>query len=199
MPVDSTTRFPTDISYGSRGGPEFSTEIVELGSGHEQRNINWTYPRERWDVAYGVKTKAQLQTLIEFFYAMQGRAYTFRFKNPDDFELTDQEIGTGDGSTTAFQIVKTYTYGGMTLTRKITQCHASLGIWSFYVDGVGAGGVLDAATGIWTATTPPSSGAVVTCTGEFDIPARFDTDFLPVQFSDYEARAVSVPVLEVRM
>jgi hypothetical protein len=32
-------RFPTDISYGSSGGPEFSTDIVITSSGHEQRNI----------------------------------------------------------------------------------------------------------------------------------------------------------------
>ena len=34
-------RFPDDISYGSSGGPEYSTDIVETQSGHEQRNANW--------------------------------------------------------------------------------------------------------------------------------------------------------------
>ena len=35
------TRFPADISFGSAGGPEYSTDIVVTQGGYEQRNINW--------------------------------------------------------------------------------------------------------------------------------------------------------------
>ena len=35
-------RFPDDISRGARGGPERRTQIVELASGHEERNASWS-------------------------------------------------------------------------------------------------------------------------------------------------------------
>lgn len=36
-------RFPTKISLRSSGGPERRTEIVVLGSGHEERNARWAH------------------------------------------------------------------------------------------------------------------------------------------------------------
>ena len=45
------TQFPTDISYGSSGGPEYATDVVISQSGAEQRNVNWTQARARFTVA----------------------------------------------------------------------------------------------------------------------------------------------------
>ena len=56
--------FPVDISYGSAGGPQFSTDVVETISGFEQRNVNWSQARLRYNVAYGVRSAAQLETLL---------------------------------------------------------------------------------------------------------------------------------------
>ena len=194
-------QFPTDISYGSTGGPEFNTEVIILGSGYEKRNINWTYPRERWQIAYGVKTAEQLQTLRDFFYARQGRAIGFRFKNHDDYTATNQEIGQGDGSTTQFQLIKTYTSNSNTFDRKITK--PVDGTVSIYIDSVlkssPADYTLDTTTGIVTFTSAPGSGEVITATFEFDIPVRFDTDYLPVNLQDYQLRAADVPIVEIRV
>lgn len=194
-------QFPTDISYKSIAGPEFNTEVVILGSAFEKRNINWTYPRERWQVAYGVKTKALLDTLRTFFYARQGRAYGFRFKNHDDYQGTDEELGTGDGSDTTFQLVKIYSSGGNDFTRKITKPVS--GTVTVYIDSVEQSDPgdysVDLTTGIVTFTSAPGSGETITATFEFDIPVRFDTDYLPAEFSTYEARAADVPILEIRV
>lgn len=46
---------PNDIAYGATGGPEFATSVVATASGYEQRNINWSAARGRWDVASGLK------------------------------------------------------------------------------------------------------------------------------------------------
>lgn len=192
-------RFPTDISYASSGGPEFSTEIAQLGSGYENRNQNWTYPRERWNVAYGVREQADLTTLIAFFYARRGRLYGFRFKNPDDYQATNQEIGTGDGATVAFQLVKTYTSGGQSLTRKITKPidNANLHI---YIDSVETSAfTLTDSTGIVTMDSALASGEVLTADFDFDIPVRFDTDHLPVSLDNYLARSAEVPIIEIRV
>ena len=194
-------QFPTDISYKSIAGPEFNTEVVILGSAFEKRNVNWTYPRERWQVAYGVKTETLLDTLRTFFYARKGRAIGFRFKNHDDYQGTDEELGDGDGSTTTFQLVKIYSSGGNDFTRKITKPVS--GTVTVYIDSAlqsdPADYSIDLTTGVITFTSAPGSGEVVTATFEFDIPVRFDTDYLPVEFSTYEARAADVPILEIRV
>ncbi|RME61845.1 MAG: TIGR02217 family protein, partial [Alphaproteobacteria bacterium] len=53
-------RFPTDISFGSSGGPGFSTSIVETASGVEQRNANWAAARARYDVGTGIRGEDDL-------------------------------------------------------------------------------------------------------------------------------------------
>src|SRR5688500_4642354 len=106
-------RFPTDISYGSGGGPEYSTDIVITQSGYEQRNANWAQARASYNVAHGVKTQAQLDTLIAFFRARKGRADGFRFKDWTDYQATGQALGTGDGVQTGFQLVKSYSSGSV--------------------------------------------------------------------------------------
>lgn len=191
-------QFPTGISYGSTGGPEFSTEVITLGSGHEQRNQNWTHPRERWNVAYGVDTETKLSALITFFMARKGMAVGFRFKNHDDFEGTLEPIGTGDDVKDTFQLTKTYTSGAGSLVRNITK--PVVGSEIIYLAGAPQSSEydLDTTNGIVTFDTPPGDGVAITATFQFDIPVRFDTDHLPVQFVTYEARAASVPIVELR-
>lgn len=198
-------RFPTDISYGSAGGPEFSTEVVELGNGSEQRNVNWTYSRERWNVAYGVKEQTQLEVLIRFFYARRGRAHGFRFKNHADFQAVGVELaedGNGD-----FQLIKTYTSGSETYSRKISKPVANS--VTVYIDDVPQedsagnpeGWSIDMTTGLITfdSGSGPGSGEVVTADFEFDIPVRFDTDHLPQTLETYHARAADVPIVELML
>jgi hypothetical protein len=93
-------QFPNDIAYGATGGPEFATSVVATASGYEQRNINWSAARGRWDVASGLKKQTQLDTLIAFFRARKGRAHGFRFKDWTDYKATGQALGTGNGTTT---------------------------------------------------------------------------------------------------
>jgi uncharacterized protein (TIGR02217 family) len=88
-------RFPDDIAYGATGGPEFATSVVATASGYEQRNINWSAARGRWDVASGLKKQTQLDTLIAFFRARKGRAYGFRFKDWTDFKATRRRWAAG--------------------------------------------------------------------------------------------------------
>lgn len=112
-------RFPTDIAYGATGGPEYATDVVVVNSGAEQRNVRWAEARGKWDVASGVKNRTQMEALIAFFRARKGRAYGFRFKDWSDYQASNQPIGSGDGATTVFQLVKVYESGGVTETRTI--------------------------------------------------------------------------------
>jgi uncharacterized protein (TIGR02217 family) len=194
------TQFPTDISYGATGGARYSTDIVETFGGWEQRNINWSEARGQWNVAHGVKTPAQIATLIAFFRARRGRAIGFRFKDWADYAATAQIIGTGNGSQTAFQLVKSYTSGGVTVDRTITKPVA--GTVHVFKDGVEqmSGWTVNTTTGVVTFTSAPSSSVVVSATFEFDVPARFDTDQIDLNMESLGVSSwQSIPIVEVRV
>src|SRR5574341_1354221 len=178
-------QFPTDIAYGASGGPEYSTTLFASATGYERRNINWAQARGKWDVGSGVKNRAQFAALIAFFRARKGRAYGFRFKDWTDFSATGQQIGIGDGTATTFQLIKTYTSGGVTETRTITKPVA--GTVKVYKDAVQqmSGWSVSTTTGVVTFASAPDSGVVVTADFEFDVPVRFDTDRMDLSLDLY--------------
>ena len=193
-------RFPPDISYGAVGGPGWSTSIVTTVSGHERRNANWSQARGRWNVAHGLKRREQVAELIAFFRARMGRAYGFRFKDWTDYQALAQTLGTGDGATSAFQLVKHYASGGEIVTRTIAKPVA--GTVKLYRDGVQAtsGWSVDTATGLVTFATAPAAGVIVTADFEFDVPARFDTDQMELTIETYELGSWGqIPVVELRI
>ncbi len=199
MPSFHEVRFPEDIAYGSSGGPEYSTDIVITASGYEQRNINWQDARAVYNVAHGVKTSAQLDTLLAFFRARKGRAYAFRFKDWGDYSASSQQIGIGDGETTSFQLLKTYSSGGITQVRDIKKpVDNSVDI---YVNSVliTSGLTVDNTSGIVTFTSAPEEGAIITANFEFDVPVRFDTDRLSASLDSYGVHSWNdIPLVEVR-
>lgn len=194
------TRFPADISYGSAGGPEYSTDIIMIQSGYEQRNINWSAARARYNVAYGVRTQPQLDALIAFFRARKGRADGFRFKDWTDYKTTAQTIATGNGSTTVFPLIKTYVSGSTSETRTIAKPVA--GTINIYLDGVlqTSGVTVSTLTGLVTFTAAPANGKIITADFEFDVPVRFDTDRLSASLDSYGISSVhDIPLVEIRI
>ena len=193
-------QFPADISYGSSGGPTFSTDVIEAFSGFEQRNINWSAARARYNVAHGVKTQSQLDELIAFFRARQGKAIGFRFKDWMDYQAVAQNIGTGNGSQTVFQLTKKYT-SSVTVTRIIKKPVNNSAL-KIYLNAVlqSSGYTVNYTTGAVTFTTAPGSGVAVTADFEFDVPVRFDTDQLDAAIDDFGTRSWSdIPLVEVRL
>lgn len=201
-------RFPDGISRGAKGGPERRTRIVELASGDEERNASWANSRRRYDVSYGVRRADDLAAVVAFFEARNGRLHAFRFKDWSDYKSclpsaapapTDQIIGTGNGSATVFQLVKTYASGAQSWARAILKPVA--GTVAVSLNGVaqGSGWSVNTTTGIVTFTVPPSTGAVIRAGFEFDVPVRFDTDELPVTLDIERTGSIpSIPLIEVR-
>lgn len=194
-------RLPDDIERGARGGPGFNTTVLTLGSGYERRNVNWERVRGNWDLSYGLRTKADAEATLAFFYARLGRACGFRFKDWTDYELgstgSPQAIATGGGGVTKFQLVRKYSSGGYTYNRYVTRPVA--GSIKVYLDGVEqtSGFSVNYSTGVVTFTAAPSG--VVGVTGEFDVPVRFDTDTLEMQAYVYGNYAMpSIPIIEIR-
>ncbi|WP_371055822.1 TIGR02217 family protein [Rhodosalinus sp. K401] len=201
-------RFPDDISRGARGGPERRTQIVELASGEEERNASWANSRRRYDVAYGIRRADDLAAVVAFFEARNGRLHGFRFKDWGDYESclpsatpkpTDQAIGTGDGASKAFQLVKRYASGSQTWARTIRKPVA--GTVRVALDGVEqlGGWSADKTTGVVTFDTAPAASVAVTAGFAFDVPVRFDTDALDVTLDLERLGSItSIPLLEIR-
>ncbi len=194
-------RFPTDIAYGSAGGPEYSTDIVITHSGYEQRNSNWSQARARYNVAHGIKTQAQLDALIGFFRARKGRADGFRFKDWTDYQARGQVLGVGDGLSTSFQLIKTYDSGGATEARIISKPVAgSLVVYYDEVAQSSALYTLDASTGVITFASAPGEEVEVSADFDFDVPVRFDTDRLSATLDDHGVYSWhDIPLVEIRV
>jgi uncharacterized protein (TIGR02217 family) len=204
-------RFPAGISRGSSGGPERRTQIVAHGGGWEERNQQWANSRRRYNAGYGVRSLADLHAAIAFFEERRGRLHGFRWKDWTDWRSgepqkaptpTDQPIGTGDGATTAFQLVKTYGSAFAPWVRTIAKPVA--GTVRVAAGGVeqaeGADFTVDSTTGLVTFAAAPGSGMAVTAGYEFDVPVRFDTDHLDVNLAAFGAGDVpSIPIVEVRL
>lgn len=193
-------QFPPSIALGATGGATFSTDIVTTFSGYEQRSINWDKARGRWNIATGIKSKADIDALIAFFRARRGRAIGFRFKDWSDYSATAAVIGTGDAATTTFQLKKQYSSGAVSVDRTINKpVSGTLTIYENAVEKT-SGVSLDTTTGIVTLTPAPGSGVTITADFEFDVPVRFDTDQMDtVMDTDVLGNWSSIPLIEIRV
>lgn len=195
------TQFPPEISYGSKGGPMFSTDIVATFSGHEQRNINWSQARSRYDIGSGIKTPDQWEQIIAFFRARRGRAVGFRYKDWSDFRAINQFLGLGDNEKVAFQLVKHYKSGDVHYTRLINK-PVNNNFCKIYIDSVLIieGVNIDYTTGIVTFEAPPKQDESITADFEFDVPVRFDTDHLDLSMDSFNTGSWrNITLVEVRI
>lgn len=204
-------RFPLDIALHSRGGPERRTEIVRTGSGRESRNARWAHSRRRYDAGYGVKSLAAIAEVMAFFEERRGRLHGFRWRDRFDCRScapglapapTDQPLGVGDGVRLTFQLAKTYGATFSPYVRPIAKPTPD----SVRVAVAGAEKApgsdfdVDAATGLVTFRPgrAPAVGATVTAGFVFDVPARFDADYLEIDLAAFEAGEIpTIPIVEI--
>lgn len=204
-------RFPLDIALKSSGGPERRTDVVITATGREERNQRWAHSRRRYDAGYGVKSLPALAQVVAFFEERRGRLYGFRFRDRLDWQScqpgaavapTDQPLGTGDGTTAVFALIKRYGGAHAPYDRLVTKPVA--GSVRVAVNGVEkASGVafdVDVLAGTVTFRSGhvPPAGAGITAGYAFDVPVRFDTDALDIDLEAFEAGAIpKIPLIEL--
>ncbi|MDB5651445.1 MAG: hypothetical protein JWL62_2965 [Hyphomicrobiales bacterium] len=205
-------RFPLDISMHGRGGPERRTDVVVTGSGREQRNARWADSRCRYDAGYGVKSLSAIAAVVAFFEERRGRLYGFRWRDRADYKSCaadrnpapdDQALGTGDGVTTSFALRKTYGAQFAPYTRDIVKPVG--GSVRVAVNGsevlAGHDFDVDETSGAVTFRSGhvPASGGLVTAGFLFDVPVRFDTDYLEIDLAALDAGDIpKIPLIEIR-
>lgn len=200
-------RFPTNISYGSKGGPGFRTNVIVSDSGSEQRIPRWTNARRQYNVAYGVHSNDDLVALSDFYIQRNGVANGFRYKDWLDFTsapdrrgaptATDQLVDTADGAATDYQLVTRY---GLKVRNIIKPVETTVRV---ALDGVEqmSGWTVDTTTGIITFDTAPAAGVEITAGFEFDVPVRFGTevdDTLQLSLDDFGyGSSQNIPLIEL--
>lgn len=205
------TRYLSGIAYGCTSIPMYSTKRVRTFNGKLYRNINWSYPLHRFSISVqnGIETAEFLEAQT-LFHALAGSGHGFRFKDPHDyttaadintaFAFDDVQIGTGDGVTTDFQILKKYTKGTLT-TSRIIQKPVSGQIKS------GVAGVektittdwtVDTTTGIISYLVAPTMGQAVTAGCLFDVPV-IASDDINEALIDKDISQLSMELQEIRV
>ena len=90
--------------------PTFQTRIQRAVSGRELRALDYPYPLWQFTLVFDLLRDNpaagydELQTLMCFFMLCQGAFRTFLFRDPSDDQVTGQQIGVGNASTTVFQL-----------------------------------------------------------------------------------------------
>jgi uncharacterized protein (TIGR02217 family) len=160
-----------------------------------------------------VKSIDDLYAVIAFFEERRGRLHAFRWRDSTDCKScapsatpapTDQVIGSGDGQTASFQLVKAYGSEFAPWQRTIAKPVADS--VRVAVDGVeltkGTAFTCDTETGVVTFNTGhiPAANAVITAGYEFDVPVRFDIDRLEISLDGFRHGSIpNIPVVEVRL
>ena len=161
MSFIESPRFPDKLAYGATGGPQFRTQIVELASGFEQRNADWSIERRRYDVVHTAKSRDDFDELLAYCLTIaRGRLNGFRFRDFSDYNDTHGDAvgwlgstGVGTGVPT-YQMVKRYQSGSNAANRTITKPYGTIAVTRGGVAvsyGVSAGNIaIDTTTGIIT-------------------------------------------------
>lgn len=202
-------RLPEKWSKGSSGGPAWLTDKVPLASGDTYREQRWDDPLHRYEIAHNVKTPADIAELRAFHFARRGAKFGFLLKDWLDWTsqadgnsaptMLDQPLGTGDGATTTFPLVKRYADTVNPYDRPILWPVA--GTLLVAADGVlvSSGVLVNRGTGVVTITPAPALDAVLTAGFAFDVPVAFDDDFLSISWDTINSRSAGqVPLQEVR-
>ncbi len=168
-------RLPPRFSFGARGGPMFSTEVVKTQGGQRYSNRNWTMPLHSYDVSENVKTQDDFDEIRAFFYVVAGQFDGFRFKDWLDYRATTQPL-TVIVAGTSYQMTRAYVFGSRTFSRPI---YKPLSGATFIRTRSGTPSTItpsySTTTGIVT-MTGHVMGDTYTWSGEFDVPVAFKSD-----------------------
>lgn len=165
--------------FGLQVGTAGLTEIKAQRNQHERRNAIGDVLRHSYILTLNNVTSADylqhLKTAHMVFYA---QAHSFLVKDPLDFEATTESLGNAPAGSAPVQLTKTYGIPGVaSYVRDITKPVSGAVV---YQNGVAKAGTLDTLTGLFTPEASWTEGLALTWTGEFRVPVRFNSDFVPI-------------------
>lgn len=196
LTIDDSAIFPEDLDPGVEWGPAWLTVVITTGAGFEQRNQQWSRPRRQGNLGVTLHTEVLKDTFVSFFEARGGRLRGFRLKDPKDYTVTDEPL-THAGATTV-QLTRTYTSGGVTRVRPIYK--PITGTVTLKVNGSAyTTFAIDYNSGTIYLAAALGGGDVLTWSGQYHIPVRFDSDLQTLtHHSPTWSEWQSIPLIELR-
>jgi uncharacterized protein (TIGR02217 family) len=202
----SNTLFPSSMPvFGLPGEawsvdkkPYFSTIQQKATSGQETRIANWPYPLTEYTIPFSVldASKGQMQTLWGYYVARIGPWDSFLYYDVTDFwtvqnainenlgppTTAQNQIGTGDGITTIFQITRNLG-GGIQPVLAINGITITVGTppaCVVYLNGVAQSSSTYSisSAGVLTFTSAPGAGVAIQWDGGYLWRCVFADDFL---------------------
>lgn len=161
-----TAVFPTlpNLAWSVFKRPRFSTQNARTASGKSIRTSYWSYPEWSYELSYeilGDDESNAYQTMLGFFLARRGSFDNFNFTDPDDNAVTGQTFGIGNGTTTSWQLARTY-------AGYVEPIFRPNGAPLIYRAGtLQTTGVTVSSEGLVTFNTAPTAGQALTWTGSF--------------------------------
>ncbi len=162
--------------------PMWDNTIQRSKSGKKTFIRFWSSPLYQYEITYnflrGSVAKHEFQDLMGFFNSLHGSADRFLYDDPDDDTVTTQPIGTGDGVTLTYQLVRTL--GGFAepvLAPNVVSAvyvdgvSISSSFWTVSAYGTAAPGVITFSGG-----HAPTAGKAVTADFTYYWPVNFTED-----------------------
>lgn len=199
---------PDGFQYASNSGPGFATIVQPTASGHEVRVARQSQAVHRLSLIKALQTPAEAKALKSFALERRGALHSFKVKDFADYTsaadgesaptVIDQVIGTGDGTTANFQLVKRYGISGPSEYTRTIQLPIS-GTVVCAIAGTPTASFTVNGEGVVTFASAPSLGQLVTAGFQFHIPVRFSLEF--DKWARLQADAFNVwsmPLLDVQ-
>lgn len=194
-------RLPTQVEINAVRREREPVDIVKTDGGYEVRNVRHSQGLYEYEISFptGDYDASVSVSVKNMFKASRGGLYPFRFRDWDSENntLTDELIGTGNGTATVFQITKTWTVGGQSQVRNITR---PVPAFTVKVNDVtlGSGYSINYATGIITFTSPVTNAHTIKVSGVYDIPVRFDLTFEATGLTGFLEHIDRLTLVEVK-
>ena len=191
--------FPTlsALAYPLPRTQSWNTVKQDALSGRRTRTPLYTYPLYKYELKIsalsssaspiGALAAQEWQALEGFIASLQGPAQLFAYNDVNDNAASAQDFGVGDGTTTAFQLVRAL--GG-----RAAPVFLINGTPAITVAGTPTSPASISAYGMVNFASAPASDAQLQWTGNFYQPCRFDDD--DIDFENFMSTFFAVKSLK---
>ena len=170
-------QLPISMASGIHKTPVFNTARQKSAAGYVSALALQPYPT--WQFEFSLDhiqgNEAAASTILAKFFGVFmstcGGAIPFLFVDPQNSGVLTDQFGTGNGTTTAFQLSRNIN-GAVDIVQFV------IGSPLIYINGTLTTSYTMSVTGVVTFSTPPAVGAVLTWTGSFYYLCRFSEDTL---------------------
>lgn len=176
MAFDNDAVLPLEAK-AERITPTWQVTRAQVGGGGTVRNSWWSDPLHRIEVDFGIITLASYESFKKHFNGRRAGTRGWPYLSRSKFQATAEAVGTGDGSTAAFQLKIADGDSFNAYTREIYKVVALSE--TVFVDAAqktrGTHYNIDNNTGIITFTggNIPTGGQIITWSGQFYIPVTY--------------------------